>query len=135
MEGDENAQILDNSSAHTGEGTDGIIPCLPVSFPQGAVADPRWPKTTGVTDGWLPEGAPQSVGEERISPVHLGDLKLSDEGEPASPTRDKFAGKHSILSPTSVFAEGMWSPTPGAAPLKKSRKVTTLVMVEDSQAC
>lgn len=77
-------------------------------------------------DEWIPEGAPRAVD--------LGGLKLTDEGEqePASPTRDKLTGKHNILSPTSIFAAGVWSPTPGATPLKKSKTGATMVMGTNS---
>lgn len=98
---------MDDLATNTTEGADGYLYNVPFRVPQDATVGSKWLKAAFSNNGSVPEDSPPFAGNVNVAPTNLGVLRLSDDDEPASPTNRKLAGKHSILSPTSVFGAGV----------------------------
>lgn len=107
MEDTENTQIMADLGAGTTEGIHGSFPGISTGVPQATSAGRKWLSSLDAPDD-------------------LGDLSLTDDEEPVSPTGGKLTGKHSILSPVSVIGVGVWSPSHGAAPMMRIKKASPL---------
>ncbi|KAF7106443.1 hypothetical protein CFC21_107171 [Triticum aestivum] len=105
VEDPEGAKIMDDTSADPATKIAGSLFDSPAALPQTAAEDKRW-----IT----------SLDTQAC----LGGLSLSDDEGPVSPTSEKKPGKHNIISPVSVLEMGVWSPSPGVAPMKRVKKMT-----------